>query len=85
MRSINHHLDQAEHQLDNDGAHRDCHDDKKEKVQQNAHKVLMEESLQPSNKLMNDGNTGADIIGIKNHDDDKREDATLVSTRTMVI
>ena len=36
MRSINNDLDQVEHQLDNDGAYRDRHNDKKEKVQQNA-------------------------------------------------
>ena len=37
----------------------------------------MEESLQPSSKLMNDSNTGEDIIGIRNNEDAKREDATL--------
>ena len=53
MRNINDDLDQAEHQLDNDRAYRNCHDDNKKKVQHNDHKELMEESLQPSKKFMN--------------------------------
>ena len=93
MRDVNDDMDQAEHELYNERTYRDLNDDKKEiatlgkqssndhctreEVQHNDYKELMEESLQPSNKLLNDSNTGADIIGIKDHDDDKREDATL--------